>query len=551
MRDSSITERVVALARPGDRSQSARALAAALGADDFVLLVRDPDLAVLLPAPGFPQTLRAGPAWMQFVDRCREPGRHGGEVDLPAGSMRAALALALDKVVAVLIGGTPRQEAVLELECLLPLVSGLVRAEVDAASAAAAAEEAHRAASRAQALARALEAARAEGARLNARLSEEHRRKDEFLAMLSHELRNPLSPLVSSIDLLRSHALQPQQAAQQLEIMARQIRQLTRLVDDLLDVSRVSLGRIALRRQPLVLREVLISAIEATRPLIDARRHTLEVTVTDEALPLNADSVRLTQVFANLLHNAAKYTDPGGKLALSVQRQGTDAVVSVSDNGVGLSPEFQPRVFDLFAQAPVSIGGARDGLGIGLTLVRALVELHGGSVTADSQGPGRGSTFVVRLPITSVAESPAPPATPGGLSKTATPLRLLIVDDNVDAADSLAAMLRAMGHDAEVAYSGARALQVAADLEADLIFLDLSLPEMDGFEILRRLRRVLRRPTRFIALTGYSGEEMRRRCVDAGFDEHAVKPVLLDQLESIMQRAAPRDTAARSAPAAA
>jgi signal transduction histidine kinase/ActR/RegA family two-component response regulator len=537
VRDPSVADLIVALAPRDARATAAPRLARALGAGEFILLVRDAELGVMLPAPGFAQTLRGGPLWRAFVERCGAPGRHVGQVDLPAGESHPALAVAIERVAAVFVGGEPEASGVAELARLLPLLRSSVCAELDVLAARAAADEARRTADRAQSLAIALEAARAEGAKLNAELREEHRRKDDFLAMLSHELRNPLTPLVTSIEILRRGALQPADVDRQLDVMARQINQLTRLVEDLLDVSRVRLGRIALRRQPLALGEALRNAVDASRPLLEARHHTVRVSITEEPLPLNADYVRLTQVFANLMHNAAKYTDPGGCIEVSATREEGHAVVRFSDNGVGMSPEFLPRVFDLFAQAPVSLARSHGGLGIGLTLVRSLIELHGGDITAASPGLGRGSTFTVRLPIASATPMPARAAEPAPIPGAVASLRVLVVDDNVDAADTLAAMLRLIGHHVQALYSGAQALQVAGDLDPDLVFLDIGLPDMDGFEVMRRLRRLVRRQTWCVALTGYGSEETRRRCRDAGFDEHMVKPASLERLAEVIERA--------------
>jgi CheY-like chemotaxis protein len=256
---------------------------------------------------------------------------------------------------------------------------------------------------------------------------------------------------------------------------------------------------------------------------------------------VRADGMRLFQVFANLIHNAAKYTDPGGRLAIDARREGGEAMVRITDNGIGISAEMLPRVFDLFAQASGSTDRAQGGLGVGLTLVRSLVELHGGSVAAESGGTGQGSSFVVRLPLApAVAPDERPAAIPAVAPAAARPLNVLVVDDNQDAADSMALTLRLMGHHAQTAYSGLAALQAAADLDADLILLDIGLPELDGHEVGRRLRRIAPRNAWFVALTGYGSDEDRRRSREAGFDEHVLKPLMPDALKSILSRAAAR-----------
>jgi signal transduction histidine kinase/CheY-like chemotaxis protein len=547
---------LIRLASPEDRAEVARQTARRLGADDLVLLVHDPEVGALLPAAGLPQTLNGGPAWRSFLARCDRPGRYTGEVDLPSGTRRSTLAVVCDGVAAVLVGGSQIETEVKVLERLLPLLAATLVAEQRGVTAHAEAAAARDEVQRAHALASALERARAEGSRLNIELREEHRRKDHFLAMLAHELRNPLAPLVSSIELLRRGVLEPMARAQQIEVMARQVGLLSRLVEDLLDVSRVSRGRIELRRERLLVREVVAEAVEGSRPLIEARHHRLDVDLPDESLTIEADRVRLTQVFSNLLHNAAKYTDPGGRLSISVERQGEEVAVSFGDDGVGIAPELLPRIFDLFAQAPVSLDRAQGGLGIGLTLVRALVELHAGSVAADSAGRGRGSTFTVRLPLAEPAAAAAPDSAAPDLSRATDGtapevLRVLVVDDNEDAADSVRELLTVLlGHHAEVAYGGAVALQIAPDLDPDLLLLDLGLPEMDGYELARRLRRMVRPSARFVALTGYGSEDDRRRTREAGFDEHLVKPLMLEDLKAAVRRAAASRERAGEAPAA-
>lgn len=524
-----------------DQSQrpvSAQQLANRLGVETLLFFSRDPALGVLIPAPGFPPTLRGGPAWRDFVARCAVPGQHRGTVDLPLGTARAAFAIAGARGTVALLGGTVIEAELQILAGLLPLLEALFAAEQSAVLAVAESGEAREAAARAHALAGALDAARADGARLNAELRDEQRHKDDFLAMLAHELRNPLAPLVKSIDLLQRRGLDAHDSRLQLDVMVRQVNQLTRLVEDLLDVSRVSRGRIELRRQRLDLGDVLRDAVHSTRPLLDARRHVVRVTVPDGPLIVDADPVRLTQVFANLLHNAAKYTDPEGNVDVSVERAADAVLILIRDTGIGIMPELLPRIFDLFTQAPVSLARAQGGLGIGLTLVRNLVELHGGAVSAHSAGAGQGSIFTVRLPLASSGALTAMPAVQSTETAAAKALRVLVVDDNEDAANTLSVMLRLMGHHAEVAYSGLAALQVAADLDADLYLLDIGLPGMDGYQVAKHLQRTAKRSARFIALTGYGTEEDKNRTRAAGFDEHIVKPINPETLTALTIRAA-------------
>ena len=531
----------VELSVPERRAQAARVLARRCGVDEMILFVRDPALGLLLPAPGFAQTLPGGPSWRALLRACRDVGRHAATVEFPPGTWRDALALVPDGLAAILVGGSPLADEVAMMERLLPLLSQSLHSEQVARFAAAAEADARRVADRARMLADSLEAARAEHARLIGRLHDEHRRKDEFLAMLAHELRNPLTPLVTSIELMRRAPAPGWERP--LEIMARQVRQLSRLVEDLLDVSRVSRGRVELRRHRLDLVDTVNDAIESSRPLLEGRRHQVRVDLPDRPIIVEGDGVRLAQVFANLLHNAGKYTDPGGRIDVTVGRSGDEAFVRVSDNGTGIEPQMLGEVFDLFTQAPVSLARAQGGLGIGLTLVRTLTELHGGRVVAASEGLGRGSTFTVFLPPAAeqreepAAQAPAAQAVAQAAGSGDAPLRVLIVDDNEDAAESMADILRFMGHHAEVSFSAPKAIQIAADVDPDLVLLDIGMPEMDGYEVARRLRRLLRAGVRLVAVTGYGAEDDLRRSREAGFDEHAVKPVMPEAIAAILARA--------------
>jgi signal transduction histidine kinase/ActR/RegA family two-component response regulator len=533
---TTVLDLVVQMSALKTRAAAAEALAEQLGVKRLLLLVRDPELDVLVPARGFPQTLRAGAAWRSLLARCATPGRYRDEVDLPKGTIQPAIALAVPRAVLVAVGGIPNDSELMLLERLLPMLAATLSAEQCASAAAAEVAQATDTARRAHALAAALDAARAEGAALNAALREEHRRKDEFLAMLAHELRNPLAPLATAIQVLR-RAPDDEVIQRQVGVMDRQVGQLSRLVDDLLDLARVSQGRIELRRENLELSDVLTDALETNSTLIDARRHEIVSSLHEEPLWVHADSVRLTQVFANIIHNAAKYTDPGGRIAVSTTREGDEAIVKVSDTGVGIAREMLPHVFDLFVQAPVSYDRSQGGLGIGLTLARTLVELHGGCIWVESDGLTRGSTFVVRLPLAVTACPALSSAMPETKPRVATHgLRVLIVDDNADAADSLGEMLRLLGHQADIAYSGLQALQIAEDADPQLIFLDIGLPKLDGYEVARRLRRTLTRTVRLVALTGYGSDDAKRLSTEAGFDEHVVKPLNLETIQLVLSR---------------
>ncbi len=379
-----------------------------------------------------------------------------------------------------------------------------------------------------------------ENARLYKELREADRRKDEFLATLAHELRNPLAPIRNSLQILKMPHLDVPTAERTREMMERQVHHLVRLVDDLLDVSRVMRGKVELRREQVELAPVVARAVETTQPLIESQRHDLRIRLPDESLALDADPVRLAQVVGNLLANAAKYTEPNGRIWLTARREGNAVVLSVRDAGIGIAPDMLTKVFDLFVQADQAADRSQGGLGIGLTLVRSLVEMHGGTVEARSPGLGSGSEFVVRLPLASVQ-----PADPGPRGKDAHPgqatppsgHRLLVVDDNQDAANSLALLLSLQGHEVRVAHDGRAALELLNGYRPEVIFLDIGMPGMDGYEVARRVRRQRGlEAVRLAALTGWGQQEDRRRSAEAGFDHHLVKPVDPNALEEVLSR---------------
>jgi signal transduction histidine kinase len=365
-------------------------------------------------------------------------------------------------------------------------------------------------------------------------LAEADRRKNEFLSMLAHELRNPLVPVLYGVQALRLRLPDDPQIRRIQELVERQVQQMARLLDDLLDVARITSGKIDLRRQIISVKAALERGVLASRPIIDSRHQRLSVDLPREEVWLSADPDRLEQILSNLLTNAAKYTDPGGQLWLSAEVEGETAVLRVRDTGVGISPELLPDVFDLFTQGPRAADRSQGGLGIGLTLVRRLVELHGGSVEAHSAGPGQGSEFVVRMPLSSPPEQP-PRETEGSVSlAVAARRRVLVVEDNLDAAEAIETLLRLHGHEVEVVHEGRAALEVAGSRPPDVVLLDLGLPGMDGYELARRLRAELGSRLRLVAMTGYGQEEDRRRSADAGCDHHLVKPVQFADVERLL-----------------
>jgi PAS domain S-box-containing protein len=369
--------------------------------------------------------------------------------------------------------------------------------------------------------------------RAEAALKDADRRKDQFLAMLSHELRNPLAPIRNAIELLKRLGPPDPRLQRARDIIDRQTEQLTRLTDDLLEVSRITSGKIRLEERPIDAAAVVTLAVETSAPLIEARRHALEVRLPAEPLRVRADARRLAQVLGNILNNAAKYTQEGGHISVTLERDGKDAVFRVKDDGPGIPAEMLDKVFDLFTQVDRSLARSQGGLGIGLTLARTLIEMHGGTVRAFSEGPGKGSELVVRLPVLAGPAEPPTPAAPPDPGD-ARAVRILVVDDNVDAADSLRGVLELSGHDVRVAYEGPTALDLAEAFRPSLVLLDLGLPGMDGHEVARRLRERHGPSLVLVALTGYGREEDRRRTREAGFDRHLVKPLEPDTLSEVI-----------------
>jgi signal transduction histidine kinase/DNA-binding response OmpR family regulator len=359
--------------------------------------------------------------------------------------------------------------------------------------------------------------------------------KNEFLSMLAHELRNPLAPIRNAVAVLRMQQHENTETSWAQDVIDRQVSHLVRLVDDLLDISRITRGKIRLELECQDVAAIVTAAVETSRPLIDAGGHHLSVELPEEPLWVNADEARLSQVLANLLNNAAKYTPSGGSIALRVQREGSDAVFSVRDSGIGIPPEMLPRVFDLFTQVEHSLDRSQGGLGIGLTLVQRLVEMHGGSVRATSAGTGHGSEFTVRLPAVAGLSHHAAGNNGSAAACGASQLRILVVDDNADAADSLAMLLRFSGHHVRIAYDGPGGVEAARSFRPQAVVLDLGLPGIDCYEVARRLRGdpdtsdVL-----LLALSGYGREEDHRRTTDAGFDHHFVKPLDFAALANLL-----------------
>jgi PAS domain S-box-containing protein len=359
------------------------------------------------------------------------------------------------------------------------------------------------------------------------------RQKNEFLAMLAHELRNPLAPIRNGIELLRMPGVEPAAVQQTTAMMERQVVHLVHLVDDLLDVSRIVRGKVALRREPVDLRAVIDRAVEEIQPTIDARGHELMVSMPARPIIIDADIVRLAQVLSNLLANAAKFSPNPSQIWLTAERSGSDVLIRVRDEGVGIAPEFLPKIFNLFSQADVPLARTEGGLGIGLTLVKSLIEMHGGAVTVTSAGVGQGSEFVVRMPVSDATPAATTPtfAPPSNSAKR----KVLVVDDNVDAAVTVSALLKAWGHEVQTVYNGPAALETARGFRPDVVLLDIGLPGLSGYDVAKKLRAEgIHNRMLITALTGYGQAEDRARAQAAGFDYHLTKPPDVAVLEALL-----------------
>jgi signal transduction histidine kinase/ActR/RegA family two-component response regulator len=370
-------------------------------------------------------------------------------------------------------------------------------------------------------------------------LKEADRSKNEFLATLAHELRNPLAPIRAAVKILELNANITPDSQSALAVIDRQTRQMTRLIDDLLDIARITSNKLELRKERIELREVLKAAVETSKPLMEQRGHELIVETDDEPIYLDGDLIRLAQVISNLLNNAAKYTESGGRIWLTGTKKEGNAVVTVRDTGVGIAPEVLPRIFEMFTQVGRTIGGSPGGLGIGLTLVRRLVHMHGGAISVHSDGPGQGSEFIISLPmyewqtpseVSSAASEPS-----GTPAPKSGPIRILVVDDNRDSADSLGLLLELVGNEVRIVHDGQAAVEAANEFQPRVVLLDIGLPTLNGYEAARKIReQPWSKQAVMIAVTGWGEDVDRQRSKQAGFDHHLVKPVDLDALTALL-----------------
>jgi len=545
------------LQRPDARLAATTQLARFAGVAQVLIFGRDEEIGIFLPAPGLPQTLRAGGRWQDFLRRCADAG--SAEASLPSAESEADSPVwgqcdSGGNAIVVFLGAEPAAPARTAIAALLPLLGAKLAgelAELAAAGLAAAARESHR---RASELNAALDVSRRElqlayqrvedelmsRREAEAKLRDADRRKDEFLAMLAHELRNPLAPIGMAAKILRLGHATPERVTQTCEIIDRQIRHMTSLLDDLLDVSRVTRGHVVLAQELLDMGAIVRDAVEQARPLVEARCHRLSLALPKQAARVRGDSTRLVQIVTNLLNNATKYTPQGGVIELELTQDASTVQVVVRDNGIGIDAALLPHVFDLFVQGDRSSDRAQSGLGVGLALVKSLVERHGGSISAASAGQGAGSEFTIRLPRAH-ENAPTLALPQQGDMADIQALDILIVDDNADAADTLSMYLSTMGHQLRVAYEGHSALGLAAEAAPDVFLLDIGLPDIDGYELAQRIRALPQTMhATLIALTGYGQHADRERSVAAGFNHHLTKPVdvaaLLRLLRNVSKR---------------
>jgi signal transduction histidine kinase/CheY-like chemotaxis protein len=544
---------VVGLADAKNRPANVKALAAALGSNDLMVFLHDEDADALMPAPGWRKTLPGGAEWHGFLVRAKEDGFHRGEVPW-AGASHQIVGCTAHGLVLVFIGGMLRDADAALVCSMAPLLKAAITAQQALAATTGELEAARSEIRQAAALMKALDETRTQLDRSlieldwqarsleQARARAEHatRSKDEFMAMLGHELRNPLAPIKTALGLLKMRGIR----SQELDVIQRQVDHMIRLVEDLLDVSRIAGGKLTLKRAPTEIGAVIARAIEISAPLLDQRRQSLEVEVPRVGLCVCSDAARLAQVFANLVTNAAKYSDPGSRIRVKAQRLDDRICVSVRDEGIGIQADLIDQIFDLFHQEGRGLDRAQGGLGLGLAIVRNLVLMHEGTVEARSDGPGKGSTFVVELPVC-VSDEHVLEERGTALDAVAEDQRhhILLVDDNLDARDTLATAFGALGHRVTTAADAFEALDRSDASRPDVAILDIGLPGIDGYELADRLRQRDGSQLTLIAVTGYGQPEDRSRAITAGFDAHFVKPVDFHQLLAAIEALAARRTA--------
>lgn len=542
----------VCLQVPEKRQEGLRALTAYTRAEEAYLFGKDVELGVFLPAQGLPQTMRHAARWHALFEWCKAGACVSVPFPSPANGdeiYSSVIAERLGYAVLVLLGIEVESSLAIQLQALLPLVGAKLIDERAAESAAGHAAVARDASKQAKLLNIALDTNRRElqkafeqleselAVRREAekKLREIDRKKDEFLAMLAHELRNPLAPINMASQLITLFSPAQREIEQASQIINRQVAHMTSLLDDLLDVSRVTRGKIVLEKEAVDTKAVITDAIEQSRSLVQIKQHRLNVHMTPDTVYVEGDKTRLVQIIANILINAAKYTPNQGLLDLRLEATIEEVFITVSDNGTGIDADLMPHIFELFTQAPRGPDRSQGGLGIGLALVKSLVELHGGSIEAQSRGPNLGSEFVVRLPRYKNSLPKPASNVENQVPVSAEALTILVVDDNVDAASTLAALMESLGHHVLTGHSAKDAMDVTTSQGFDVIFLDIGLPDMDGYRLAKKMRELkVCEGAVLVALTGYGQPQDKKMARKVGFDIHLTKPATFARLMRVL-----------------
>lgn len=561
MDDADLLALIATLVDGEDRVSATRRAAAELGADEMIVLSLDPGTDAYLPVRGSRKTLPGGVEWQTFLAGLgRFPVQHGRLPALKEGEPIAAIACSNAGTAVVLLGGVVEHALVARLCSMLPLFGVVLRSQQALAIAQGELAASRYELKQSAALMKSLDETRRQHDRTlieldaqahslssaRARAEDATVAKDRFLAMLGHELRNPLSPIVTALELVRHRGLW----SPEHDIMQRQVRHLLRLVDDLLDIARITGDKLVLARENLEMSAVLELALEMSSPLLEHRRHHIDARVPASGLYVFGDKARLAQVFSNLITNAAKYSNPGAPITITAQRCDDVVRVEVADQGIGIDGQMLEAVFEMFEQQQRGLDRSEGGLGLGLAIVRNLVVQHGGRVEALSEGHGHGSRFVVQLPATTTAPFDTSSTNVQAAAQGRLRGAVLVVDDNADAASTLASVLRYAGFDVRTAKDGLSALRIAAEFRPDAALLDIGLPVMDGYELARRLRAEYQAGIRLVAITGYGRESDRLLAQTAGFEAHLVKPVDWAVLERTLLDLLGQGTEAVKSPAA-
>jgi len=545
----------IRLQLPETRQDGLKALAVYAQAKEAYLFGKDAELSIYLPAQGLPQTMPHAAWWHAFFEQCETGTCVSGLMPSPKNGEEIHCSVVVERLglsILVLLGVELESSVAAQLQALLPLIGAKLAVERAAASAAGHAAAAREASSQARSLNAALDANRRElqkafellekelAVRREAekKLRETDRKKDEFLAMLAHELRNPLAPINMAAQLIKLPSSSQRQVEQASQIITRQVAHMSSLLDDLLDVSRVTRGRIVLEKEAVDVKGVIADAIEQSKSIVQLKQHQLDVHLTGETVYVDGDKTRLVQIIANVLINAAKYTPSQGSIGLRLDATEEEVLIRISDNGIGIDAELLPHIFELFTQAPRSSDRSQGGLGIGLALVKSLVELHKGSLSAHSRGLNLGSEFTIRLPrykhplhisVSNVKNDPL--VSEGALS-------ILVIDDNVDAASTLAAFMESLGHGVLTGHSAKEAMELTASQDFDVLVLDIGLPDMDGYELAKKIRGIKAcEDAVLVALTGYGQPQDKELAREAGFDVHLTKPADFKKLMKVLSDA--------------